>query len=98
MHSGDASEINIGNSAIQSTLDILSTDISKCPFTSKNIVLKLVGCFGLNSPLRQYFSLYRAVVLKDTFPILFTFQHLLSQTTDISRKFYFVISEVADEI
>ena len=27
-----------------------------------NIVnLRLVGCFGLNGPLRQYFSLYRAV-------------------------------------
>ena len=23
--------------------------------------LRLVGCFGLNGPLRQYFSLYRAV-------------------------------------
>ena len=23
--------------------------------------LRLVGCFGFNSPLRQYFSLYRAV-------------------------------------
>ena len=25
----------------------------------------LVGCFGLNGPLRQYFSLYRAVHPKD---------------------------------
>ena len=25
------------------------------------ITPKLVGCFGLNGPLRQYFSLYRAV-------------------------------------
>ena len=24
----------------------------------------MVGCFGLNGPLRQYFSLYRAVVVK----------------------------------
>ena len=24
-------------------------------------VTQLVGCFGLNGPLRQYFSLYRAV-------------------------------------
>ena len=23
--------------------------------------IRLVGCFGLNGPLRQYFSLYRAV-------------------------------------
>ena len=23
--------------------------------------LRLVGCFGFNGPLRQYFSLYRAV-------------------------------------
>ena len=25
----------------------------------------LVGCFGLNGPLRQYFSLYRAVSLRE---------------------------------
>ena len=25
------------------------------------LVLRLVGCFGLNGPLRQYFSLYQAV-------------------------------------
>ena len=25
----------------------------------------LVGCFGLNGPLRQYFSLYRAVSQRD---------------------------------
>ena len=25
----------------------------------------LVGCFGLNGPLRQYFSLYRAVSQKE---------------------------------
>ena len=26
-----------------------------------NLLLILVGCFGFNGPLRQYFSLYRAV-------------------------------------
>ena len=26
-----------------------------------NLIGWLVGCFGLNGPLRQYFSLYRAV-------------------------------------
>ena len=25
------------------------------------VIILLVGCFGLNGPLRQYFSLYRAV-------------------------------------
>ena len=25
----------------------------------------LVGCFGLNGPLRQYFSLYRAVLQRE---------------------------------
>ena len=25
------------------------------------VVRELVGCFGLNGPLRQYFSLYRAI-------------------------------------
>ena len=25
----------------------------------------LIGCFGLNGPLRQYFSLYRAVSLRE---------------------------------
>ena len=28
---------------------------------SRGMVGWLVGCFGLNGPLRQYFSLYRAV-------------------------------------
>ena len=35
------------------------------PELKKNGILDtfgwLVGCFGLNGPLRQYFSLYRAV-------------------------------------
>ena len=26
----------------------------------------LVGCFGFNGPLRQYFSLYRTVTKKET--------------------------------
>ena len=29
--------------------------------TNSELVGWLVGCFGLNGPLRQYFSLYRAV-------------------------------------
>ena len=29
--------------------------------TSVSDELELVGCFGLNGPFRQYFSLYRAV-------------------------------------
>ena len=28
---------------------------------NKNKINMLVGCFGFNGPLRQYFSLYRAV-------------------------------------
>ena len=32
---------------------------SKCK--SEALAKKLVGCFGFNGPLRQYFSLYRAV-------------------------------------
>ena len=32
-----------------------SLSISYC------VISILVGCFGVNSPLRQYFSLYRAV-------------------------------------
>ena len=28
------------------------------------VKLRLVGCFGFNGPLRQYFSLYRAVKLR----------------------------------
>ena len=32
----------------------------------------LVGCFGLNLPLRQYFSLYRAITHNES--ILFTLQ------------------------
>ena len=34
--------------------------VKEFPFTSSRIP-KLVGCFGFNGPLRQYFSLYRAV-------------------------------------
>ena len=30
-------------------------------FKAKDLVGWLVGCFGFNGPLRQYFSLYRAV-------------------------------------
>ena len=29
----------------------------------------LVGCFGFNGPLRQYFSLYRAVSLSQYFSL-----------------------------
>ena len=32
--------------------------VGPCPTV---IQIWLVGCFGLNGPLRQYFSLYRAV-------------------------------------
>ena len=31
------------------------------PFSSFSLSLVVVGCFGLNGPLRQYFSIYRAV-------------------------------------
>ena len=31
-----------------------------CPFLAYQGI-GLVGCFGFNGPLRQYFSLYRAV-------------------------------------
>ena len=30
-----------------------------------NRICRLVGCFGLNGPLRQYFSLYRAVFQRE---------------------------------
>ena len=30
-------------------------------YTDNRLVGWLVGCFGFNGPLRQYFSLYRAV-------------------------------------
>ena len=30
-------------------------------FSTKRVLGWLVGCFGLNGPLRQYFSLYRAI-------------------------------------
>ena len=30
-------------------------------YSHPDIKIWLVGCFGLNGPLRQYFSLYRAV-------------------------------------
>ena len=28
------------------------------------MLIKLVGCFGLNGPLRQYFSLYRGIQMR----------------------------------
>ena len=34
--------------------------VKKCETVNRNLRI-LVGCFGLNGPLRQYFSLYRAV-------------------------------------
>ena len=37
-----------------------TTELSKL-LTSCHTAIKLVGCFGLSGPLRQYFSLYRAV-------------------------------------
>ena len=33
--------------------------IDPCPTLIQ--ICRLVGCFGFNGPLRQYFSLYRAV-------------------------------------
>ena len=48
--------------------DILSvhkvvSGLDSSPFLCdiKKVIGWLVGCFGFNSPLRQYFSLYRAV-------------------------------------
>ena len=29
------------------------------------VTFQLVGCFGLNNPLRQYFSLYRAICQRE---------------------------------
>ena len=34
--------------------------------TTKRTFTGLVACFGLNGPLRQYFSLYRAVSQRQT--------------------------------
>ena len=34
---------------------------NSCRLRMKFILIWLVGCFGFNGPLRQYFSLYRAV-------------------------------------
>ena len=34
----------------------IASAVGPCP-----TLIWLVGCFGLNGPLRQYFSLYRAV-------------------------------------
>ena len=39
-------------------------ETSCCPFQTilnPMLLIWLVGCFGFNGPLRQYFSLYRAV-------------------------------------
>ena len=39
-----------------------ATSVVLCAHSGFFILLnRLVGCFGLNGPLRQYFSLYRAV-------------------------------------
>ena len=43
---------------VQSTGDIISFRIYD---SHSHHDVRLVGCFGLNDPLREYFSLYRAV-------------------------------------
>ena len=43
---------------IQPVIDKVRNSMSICPVQAFNW---LVGCFGFNGPLRQYFSLYRAV-------------------------------------
>ena len=45
----------------------IEENLGICPFLNKNgdeTSIWLVGCFGFNGPLKQYFSLYRAVSQK----------------------------------
>ena len=41
--------------------NICDVDNAKTPVEFQKDLVWLVGCFGFNGPLRQYFSLYRAV-------------------------------------
>ena len=51
--------LEVGAGAVLWTF-LLSSVLSLSP-RSPSLWLWLVGCFGFNGPLRQYFSLYRAV-------------------------------------
>ena len=53
------SSLNVVDCAILNTAATCPVD---CPALSlRSVIGWLVGCFGFNGPLRQYFSLYRAV-------------------------------------
>ena len=54
------------------------------PFSPSLWVGWLVGCFGLNGPLRQYFSLYRAVSQREGgYPV---WQHTFVAPSAFSRR------------
>ena len=42
-------------------VSIHGSEVIKLFSCSSRLSMMLVGCFGLNGPLRQYFSLYRVV-------------------------------------
>ena len=46
-------------------VDVIILKLEQNDFTIQKFVGWLVGCFRLNGPLRQYFSLYRAVSLRE---------------------------------
>ena len=52
-------EVNLSIIKEKVSLKALAKNISN--FSMKCLSLWLVGCFGFNGPLRQYFSLYPAV-------------------------------------
>ena len=52
--------MDIGNSAQMMVVHVTWTNMSYFPHFGW-----LVGCLGFNGPLRQYFSLYRAVSQRD---------------------------------
>ena len=72
-----------------STVHVFQSHQANGSIIMKDCVLRLVGCFGFNGPLRQYFSLYRACALRNPFHGGTRLQviKLFSCSTQLNMKF-----------